>query len=348
MNPPDFPQDETTRVAYLHGLNILDSAAEERFDRLTRLARKMFSVPIALVSLVDTNRQWFKSCMGLEATETGRDISFCGHAILQDEILVIPNALEDERFNDNPLVTSEPNIRFYAGCPLKLASGAKIGTLCIIDREPREFGDEDKALLRDLAQMVELELTAVQQATLDELTMISNRRGFQSLAKYALDVCRRQNQSAWLLMIDLDRFKSINDTFGHAEGDFALVTFVQIMTRVFRNSDVIGRLGGDEFAVLVTNTQAGQIDTILDRLAQAVAEHNVSHSRGYDILYSVGTTSVQHGRLGSVSELLTEADSRMYAEKKRRHPGQDVDITSRQIAGNQKLSGVQSVFSHSG
>ena len=343
MKPPAFPQDETTRVASLHDLNILDTAAEERFDRLTRLARKMFSVPIAVVSLVDTNRQWFKSCMGLDATETGRDISFCGHAILQDEILVIPDALEDARFNDNPLVTGEPNIRFYAGCPLRVANGAKIGTLCIIDREPREFGDDDKALLRDLAQMAELELTAAQQATTDELTAISNRRGFQTLSKYALDICRRQNQNAWLMMIDLDRFKAINDTFGHAEGDFVLVTFAQIMGSVFRESDVIGRLGGDEFAVLLTNTESGQVDVVLDRLAQAVAEHNATSTRGYDILYSVGTTPVQHGRLESVTELLTEADSRMYVEKKRRHAVQDVDLTSRQIAGHEKVRAVRAL-----
>jgi len=330
-------------MACLHDLNILDTAAEERFDRLTRLARKMFHVPIAVVSLVDTNRQWFKSYKGIEATETGQDISFCGRAILQDEILVIPNALEDKRFHDNPLVTGEPNVRFYAGCSLKITNGAKIGTLCIIDRVPREFGEEDKALLRDLAQMAELELTAVQQATIDELTTISNRRGFQSLAKYALVVCRRQNQNAWLMMIDLDRFKAINDTFGHAEGDFALVTFAEIMRSIFRDSDVIGRLGGDEFAVLLTNTEAEQVDVILDRLAQAVAEHNATNSRGYDILYSAGTTPVQHGRLGSVTELLTEADSRMYVEKKRRHAVQDVDLTSRQIAGHKKVRAVRAL-----
>jgi len=347
MKAPDFPQNEVSRVASLHDLNILDTAAEERFDRLTRLARKMFSVPIAVVSLVDTNRQWFKSCMGLDATGTGRDVSFCGHAILQDEILVIPNALADERFHDNPLVTGEPNIRFYAGCPLRLGNGEKVGTLCIIDREAREFGEDDKALLRDLAQMAELELTAVQQATTDELTKISNRRGFQTLSKYALDVCRRQRHGAWLMMIDLDRFKAINDTYGHAEGDFVLVTYAAIMARVFRDSDVIGRLGGDEFAVLLTNTEAGQLKAILDRLAQAVAEHNATAGRGYDILYSAGTTPIDHGRLGSVTELLTEADSRMYIEKKRRHAEQDADLPSGQIGaskcrpgGAQRIPGI--------
>ena len=318
MKPAANPPNENVRVASLHDLNILDTAAEERFDRLTRLARKMFSVPIAVVSLVDTDRQWFKSCTGLEATETGRDVSFCGHAILEDEILLVPDALEDERFHDNPLVTGVPNIRFYAGCPLKVANGAKIGTLCIIDREPREFGDEDKALLRDLARMAELELTAVGQATIDELTSISNRRGFHTLSKYAINVCRRQNQDACLLMIDLDRFKAINDTFGHAEGDFALVSFAGIMAGVFRDADVLGRLGGDEFAVLLTNTGIGNVNAILERLAQAVAQHNATMNRGYDICYSVGVTPVQHGRLGSVTELLTEADAHMYSEKKRR------------------------------
>lgn len=116
---PAFPLDEANRLATLRGLNILDTPPEERFDRLTRLAQQLINVPIAVVSLVDSNRQWFKSCQGLDASETPRNISFCGHAILDNELFVIPDALLDTRFSDNPLVTGAPNIRFYAGQPLK-------------------------------------------------------------------------------------------------------------------------------------------------------------------------------------------------------------------------------------
>ena len=134
MQSPDFPPDEAFRLRTLTSLSILDTPAEERFDRLTRLAQRLFNVPIALVSLIDSNRQWFKSCQGLDVRETPRDVSFCAHAILGNDLLVVPDAAADARFADNPLVTGEPFIRFYAGCPLKAPNGSLLGTLCVIDR----------------------------------------------------------------------------------------------------------------------------------------------------------------------------------------------------------------------
>src|SRR5690606_34320077 len=151
----------------LQSLKLLDTAPEERFDRLTRLARRLFDVPIALVSLVDTNRQWFKSSAGLDASETPREVSFCGHAILQDEILEVCDAERDERFHDNPLVTDAPGIRFYAGHPLGLDDGSKLGTLCLLDTRPRKLNDEERELLRDLARLAEQEMIAVQMASMD-------------------------------------------------------------------------------------------------------------------------------------------------------------------------------------
>jgi GAF domain-containing protein len=216
VQEPCIPADEASRLATLKSLNVLDTPPEERFDRLTRLAKRMFRVPMALVSIVDENRQWFKSKDGLDAAETPRNISFCGHAILGDDIFLISNALADQRFADNPLVTGAPNIRFYAGCPLRSAGGVKVGTLCLLDDKPHEFDSDDASALRDLASMVEDELTAFQCSTTDELTRISNRRGFMELARYGLDFCARQAQPAALAFIDLDRFKPINDRFGHA------------------------------------------------------------------------------------------------------------------------------------
>ena len=158
MIEPKIPADEQERLAALQELRILDTPAEERFDRITRVARDLFQVPIALVSLVDAERQWFKSRTGLDASETPRSVSFCGHAILGSEPFVVENALEDPRFADNPLVAGPPDIRFYAGVPLQSKSGKKIGTLCLIDREPRRFSGEDALRLRDLAAWAEREL----------------------------------------------------------------------------------------------------------------------------------------------------------------------------------------------
>jgi diguanylate cyclase (GGDEF)-like protein len=321
MQAPLNPVNESARLATLRGLNILDTPSEERFDRLTRLARKMFDVPVALVSLIDTNRQWFKSCDGLRVSETPRDISFCGHAILGEDVFLIPDASLDERFSDNPLVTGAPNIRFYAGCPLKMADGSKLGTLCIVDSKPRDFTDEDRALLRDLARMAEEELIALQLATVDELTMISNRRGFYALAGLALGLCHRQYAPAWLLQIDLDGFKGINDDFGHAEGDNALTAFAGVLKQTFRESDVIGRLGGDEFAVLVTNLAADGLEAALNRLKLSVAKDNETARRGYDIEYSVGAAPFDVRGNHTISDLVAEADGRMYEHKRLRKLG---------------------------
>lgn len=164
MQSPPIPPDEAARLVALRALGVLDTPPEERFDRITRLAQQMFQVPIALVSLVDSNRQWFKSCIGLDVSETPRGVSFCSHAILQNDTLVIPDAKDDPRFADNPLVTGDPFIRFYAGRPLKSTDGHNLGTLCIIDRKPRQLTPGDLLSLKDLAALAENELNSIQLA----------------------------------------------------------------------------------------------------------------------------------------------------------------------------------------
>ncbi|MDR9425023.1 MAG: PAS domain-containing protein [Marinobacter sp.] len=155
MKAPPFPDHETKRQQALDESGLLASGPEARFDRITRLACHTFSVPIALVSLIDRDRQWFKSRQGLDATQTPREISFCGHTIHQSEPLIVRDTLDDERFFDNPLVSDAPDIRFYAGAPLHTENGYRLGTLCLIDRQPRSFDDAQIALLKDLAGMVE-------------------------------------------------------------------------------------------------------------------------------------------------------------------------------------------------
>lgn len=176
MQPPERSENETERLAALELTGLLDTLPEERFDRITRIARSMFGVDIALVSLVSADEQWFKSRQGLDACSTSRDISFCGHAILGADVFVVPDTARDARFADNPLVTGAPHIRFYAGAPLKTGDGFRIGTLCIMDSEPRIFQDADRCALRDLADLVEREIQQV--VTQDQLVRaeIAERR----------------------------------------------------------------------------------------------------------------------------------------------------------------------------
>lgn len=154
-----LPEDEAARLQALRDSGMLDTPAEERFDRITRLARRLFDVPIALVSLVDAERQWFKSRQGIDVPETPREVSFCAHAIHNDEVFMVADALTDPRFADNPAVTGEIRARFYAGRPIRLF-GRRVGTLCLVDRRPRELRDDDVRALNDLATLVEEELAA--------------------------------------------------------------------------------------------------------------------------------------------------------------------------------------------
>jgi signal transduction histidine kinase len=157
-----MPPDEAERLAELWGLHILDTPTEERFDRITRLARSLFDVPLALVSLVDADRQWFKSCPGFDIRETTRDLSFCAHAILGGEPMIVENTLDDPRFARHPYVLDPPHIRAYLGMPLRGPGGARLGTLCVIDHRPRHFTADDLDRLRDLAAVVEGELGSVE------------------------------------------------------------------------------------------------------------------------------------------------------------------------------------------
>lgn len=160
MQKAPIPESEAERLKSLQSLNILDTPQEERFDRITRIAKKLLNVEIVLVSLVDKERQWFKSRVGLDVSETGRDISFCGHAIVTDHICVVADATKDKRFHDNPLVKQDPNIRLYASKPLKGPGHQNVGTLCAIDSQPRELTAEEKQILEDLSKWVELELNS--------------------------------------------------------------------------------------------------------------------------------------------------------------------------------------------
>lgn len=153
MKRPPLPPNEEARLREFKRLKILDTAAEKLFDDIARIASVIAGTPIALLSLVDGTRQWFKAKVGLDVDETPRDVAFCAWAILGDEIFEINDASKDERFADNPLVVSSPAIRFYAGAPLKMSSGEGIGTVCVIDSEPRELDETQKEALRALSRI---------------------------------------------------------------------------------------------------------------------------------------------------------------------------------------------------
>ncbi|RYJ03296.1 MAG: sensor domain-containing diguanylate cyclase [Acetobacteraceae bacterium] len=304
MPAAPLPANEAARLNALYSYEVLDSACEAAFDDIARLAARLTKRPIALVSLIDADRQWFKARYGLEATETSRDTAFCAHAILNpDQPLVVPDAALDARFADNPLLQGHPFVRSYTGVPLVNPEGFALGTLCVIDHAPRPTTEEELEILGGLARSVStaLELRRAMHrmrdmALTDGLTGLPNRSAMMA----ALDAVLAQQRAFTLLFIDLDGFKQVNDRLGHAAGDAVLKLVAEVLRGSLRQGDVVARLGGDEFCMLLAD--AAEAQPLGERLRQALAERMARE--GYAV-----TASAEAGAA------LAAADTLMYAAK---------------------------------
>jgi len=309
---------EARRLAALHALGILDTANDERFDRITRLAQRLFGTQAAQVNLVDENRVWFKSSLGFGGSEGERDLSFCSHAILRSEATVVGDALNDPRFADNPYVLGDPNIRFYAGQPIVAPGGDPVGTLCVFDDAPRDPSDFDDAVLGDLAAMAEAEIAALTLAIGDELTGLSNRRGFEMLGERLFSASRRMGLPLTVVFADLDKLKMINDRFGHDAGDRALRETAAVLEQVLRRSDLIARLGGDEFSAILAGAESDSAASALARIETELEERNAATGEPFDLSLSVGMATAQPDSQVGLADLLASADAAMYEAKRRK------------------------------
>lgn len=344
-----LPLNEAARLDALGRLHILDTPPEEPFDDLTRLAALVCGTPMALISLVDANRQWFKSRIGIDSAETPRSVSFCAHAILQEELFIVPDAFEDARFDTNPMVTDDPNIRFYAGMPISGPEGHAVGTLCVLDNKPRQLPEEKQLALRVLARSIaahfqirqqleqlrlsEFHRTEVEQnlrvseaslraanarlqqmASTDVLTGLKNRRAFDERLQQEWKLSSRLHRDLSLLMIDIDHFKRFNDTFGHTFGDRILQHVASHLRSSVRESDTTARYGGEEFAILLPATDIEQATHLADNLRKSVAETNFL---GQTVTVSIGVAadlSVAGDAEGC--SLVGQADAALYAAKR--------------------------------
>lgn len=451
MKIAPLPQNEQERLAKLKEYNILDSEPEAVFDNMVQLASYICKTPIAAISLIDSDRQWFKSIVGVNVKETSRDIAFCAHTILQDDTFVIPDALKDERFFDNPLVTEGPEIRFYAGVPLITSNGYHLGTLCVIDTVARELQVEqldaiktladsvtvhldlrlshvairkyvDKlqisatifdstneaiivtdadnnfvtvnpafctltgysrdevigqtpkilksgkqnaafykqmwhqlntmgfwngelwnkrkdgeeyaewlsikvvynedgskkmhvALFSDVTQRKQADETIWKQANYDLLTQLPNRQLFNDRLEYEIKMSHRADLSLALLFIDLDFFKSVNDTMGHGVGDLLLINVAQRISAVVRESDTVARISGDEFTAILPQLESAHN---AKRVAIAIVE---TLSQPFDLNGEMVTISASVGisiypqDAKNSKELMQNADKAMYKVK---------------------------------
>ena len=231
MTTYPIPPNENERLNVLHALNLLDTPPEEVFDRITRLVARVLDVPIALVSLVDTDRQWFKSRVGLDAIETPRELAFCAHAIVQTSPMIVPDATLDERFADNSLVTSNPNIRFYAGVPLRSVSGLSIGTLCAIDSNPRKLNADEINILIDLAAVISKEVQMREAMILSQATSELAKKAVETIEARFRTVFERAGVGIALVAPD-GGWLRVNDALcqivGYSQDEFVKLTFQDI------------------------------------------------------------------------------------------------------------------------
>lgn len=318
MQKPPIPIDEASRIKSLFKLDVLDTPAEERFDRITRLAKRMFDVPIALISLVDKNRQWFKSKQGLDVEETSRNVSFCAHAIAKPistnhthRIMEIPDALLDSRFSDNPLVTCKPNIRFYAGFVLRSYNDYNLGTLCIIDTIPRQLSASEKEALFDFGMIAQNALQSLRHEDKDIYTELYNRRGFLSIAEFMLESCQRQKLEASLVYFDMLNYTELIKEYGELIEEEILSNFVGILKDTFRKSDLLARIGDDKFVVLTTYHNHFNIEILLNRFKEKIVIFNNLNQSKFQIAYRAGIISSSPEYLKDSGRLLDLVDKRM-------------------------------------
>lgn len=324
MITPATPVDELLRLETLRNLKILDTDPEERFDRVTRLAKRIFGTEIALVSLVDSDRQWFKSYQGLDVTETPRDISFCGHAILDDQVMIVSDTHTDERFRDNPLVSADPSIRFYAGCPLSAPNGTKLGTLCVIDSKPRNVEEEDVVLLKELGQLVEEELAMADMMHDDPVTGLSNSLGFSQISEYLLAMCVRTESPATMMLFRVANQNVITGFMGQEEGDRAAIEIAQLLMANFRDSDIIGRLTHDAYAVLMAGASLENVTTTRERVEQAIEERNLRGEAEYELDVEAAAIAYDPDTHSDVNALINDAEN-MLEEGRGQDSANDAD-----------------------
>jgi diguanylate cyclase (GGDEF)-like protein len=318
----EAPRREQERLEALHRYEILDTPPEEAFDRLVAIASYICGAPISLVSLVDETRQWSKARKGLDVPETPRAMSFCAHAIHSDNLMIVENTTEDARFAENPLVIGEPKIRFYAAAPLRGHNGARLGTLCVIDRKPRSLDAEQRARLVDLAAIavdeMELRLRNRKLTELnrtDPMTGIYNRMHFMEAAEVERVRSNRYNRPFSILAFDIDHFKKVNDSWGHAAGDSVLIGVAKEAKTLLRRQDVLARTGGEEFAILMpeTNREGGEV--IAERLRVRIENAKFRHE-STEIAVTVSLGLAEADQVADIAETMKEADTALYEAKR--------------------------------
>lgn len=341
-----LPENEFQRVRTLRSFQILDTPPEPSYDDITKLASYVCETPVALISLVDRERLWFKSRIGMPFTEASREMAFCTHAILQPDLFMVSDTQQDERFADSPLVTGEAKVRFYAAAPLITAGGEALGTICVIDQVPRTLNARQQELLRALARqvMVQLELhrhikEQEQQARLmeeyqkslketnarleeailtDDVTGFRNTRFLHEYLTTFLAPGHGRSRTISLVFFDMDDFKRAVDAHGHQMGSRMLREVARTVNRLLGPEDHIVRYGGDEFIVLLPGQGKKESYPLVVRMKNAIHETPFLREEQFDVhlTASFGLAACPDDAT-DLNQLLAVADQYLFRSKEK-------------------------------
>lgn len=306
---------ESARLEAVDRYELLDTSPEPQFDRIVRLIRNIFDLPIGIVSLIDGHRQWYKAYEGMAASEVAINDTFCRFGLHDPNGLFVGDATTDSRFAGSPYVTGAPHIRCYASAPMRTRDGHPVGTLCAIGDRPRQFDERDRRILFDLAQITMDEMELRLKASTDSLTGAMTRRAFSEAGLRQHMLAMRHGDALSAIAIDIDHFKGINDRFGHAAGDAALQAVAQTVQTHLRQSDLFGRFGGEEFVALLPHTdKAGAIE-LAERLRAGVEALTLTAAAGpVPVTASFGVSQLSLSTL-DLAALLGQADAALYRAK---------------------------------
>lgn len=291
------PADEPERLKALQALRILDTAQEERFDRITRVTRRVFDVPVATIGFVDEERLWFKSACGLSMREAARDTSLCSWNIIDEGLLVVPDLRKDPRWRDMPTVATEPHLRFYAGSPLVSADGRRVGSLCVVDYKARDFGDDERRLLTDLGDWAQTELLSPRSRgakleaafererpdahpRIDAISRFWRRDVALGILENEVEQSRRERQPVGVMLVGVDRLAEVAAQIGRSRADYLLSEVARSIRFSIRPYDQLGRWQTDQFIVVLPGCDLARTAVAGERIRQARASKQVDLSTG--------------------------------------------------------------------
>lgn len=338
MQLASTPDNEEQRRTSVARMNIIATPREADFDRITRIAKIHFNVETCIITTADKDTIWTHANAGTPAPNIPRDISMCGHTLISEDYFIIPDTLKDPRFSDNPLVLGPQKIRFYAGVPIKNVEGFSAGTFCMFDTNPRELSTNEVNVLQDFAKLAEMayrarnlgqsqsellvELdVAKRNALIDPLTKIWNRGGLDRLLNAELAIAAKANEPIAVVMVDLDKFKTINDSFGHSKGDNAIRLAADLLKSAVRSTDIVARYGGEEFTIVMRGLPSAQLSKVTCKVLSLFREKavlNMEDGSSHAFTASVGAAFVDNVEQNIKPDILLKAaDDAVYQAKKR-------------------------------